>query len=152
MVNDMLKPSTSILAAAALLSILASGTARPAAADPLPPVKALGPDAFRPGEWTLRPLGARAGMKPRPICLISPERMARAGYFREQDCSYNVLADTREHATISYRCEGGWGRTEIRRDAADLYIVDAQGLLDNKPFARRAELKRTGDCKEAARR
>lgn len=120
-----------------------------ASADPLPAVKVFAQGAFRPGEWALRRAGRPAD---RRLCVLTPERMARAGYFENQDCTYTLLENDADRATVSYRCEGGWGLTEIRRDARDLYTIDAQGLRDGQPFARRAELSRTGDCKEAATR
>jgi hypothetical protein len=145
---------TALVAIAVAVAMLAGwrGAASPASAEPLPALKALSSGAFRPGEWTVRSLDHRLSEHDRSICLTSAERLARGGYFRDARCSYTIIEDTAERATINYRCEGGWGRTDIRRDADSLYIVAAQGLRDGQPFARRVELRRKGDCKEEAPR
>lgn len=62
-------------------------------------------------------------------------------------CQLNVLTDEPANAVVSYKCGSGLsGRTEIRRDAAGIYTVHAQGLDKALPFASHAEWRRVGPC------
>lgn len=122
-----------------LSAILLVAVAAPAAAPP--PLAAL--KGFRPGAWQVKAIGADSSSSQ---CLPEPSSMLLGGR-ASSDCSFNVISDGPNSATVTYRCAAGRsGRTAIRRDASGLFVVDAQGLENGHPFADRTEWRRTGDC------
>ena len=112
-----------------------------AVAQPIAP-KALA-DGFSPGQWKAVEVAVNQKAV-RTICLASQAQMATDG--RPADgCQMNVLTDEPGNAVVSYKCEGGLsGRTEIRRDAAGIYTIHAQGLDKGLPFASHSEWRRVG--------
>ncbi len=122
-----------------LLPALVVATAAAAAA--APPLAAL--KGFRPGAWAVKAVG---GTSSSSQCLADPSELLTGGR-AAQECSFSVIADGADAATVTYRCAAGRsGRTQLRRDAHGLYVVDAQGLENGHPFASRSEWRRTGDC------
>lgn len=122
-----------------LFAALLVATAAVAAAPP--PLAAL--KGFRPGAWQVKAVGAESSSSQ---CLADPSPLLIGGR-PGQDCSFSVISDGADAATVTYRCAAGRsGRTGIRRDAHGLYVVDAQGLESGHPFANRSEWRRTGDC------
>lgn len=98
---------------------------------------------FQPGAWAVKAVGANSS---RSQCLADPAALLTGGR-AGQECSFTVISDGGDAATVTYRCAAGRsGRTELRRDAHGLYVVDAQGLENGHPFANRSEWRRTGDC------
>lgn len=114
-----------------------------AVAQPIAP-KALA-DGFSPGQWKAVEV-AVTQKAVRTICLSTQAQMVTDG--RPADgCQMNVLTDEPHNAVISYKCESGLsGRTAIRRDAAGIYTIYAQGLEKGLPFASRSEWRRVGAC------
>jgi len=112
-----------------------------AAADAPPPLAALG--GFQPGAWQVKEIG---GTSSSSQCLADVLPMLIGGR-PAMECSFKAIADNPDSATLTYRCAAGRsGHTVIRRDTADLYTVDAQGLENGRPFASRTEWRRTGSC------
>lgn len=106
-----------------------------------PGLKAL--TGWRPGLWQAQ---AGDGHAAAPACLAGPESMLLGGR-ADAGCSFTVIADTDQSAVVTYRCaDGRQGRTEVRRDTADIYTVDAQGLEGGRPFAGRSEWRRLKGC------
>lgn len=118
------------------LLLMAAG----AAAAP-PAVGAL--KGFRAGAWQVKAIGGNSSSS---HCLSDPETLLTGGR-PAQECTFSVIADAQSSATVTYRCAAGRsGRTQVRRDASGLFVVDAQGLENGHPFANRSEWRRTGDC------
>jgi hypothetical protein len=106
-----------------------------------PPLEAL--RGFQAGQWQVKTIGATDVA---PQCLADAEPMLTGG-LRAEGCSFSVIANMKDGATVTYRCEAGRsGRTQIRRDAHGIFKVDAQGLAGGLPFASRTEWRRTGAC------
>jgi hypothetical protein len=125
---------------ATLLVPLLAGLSFPAAAE-APSLKVL--SDWQAGRWQAGMIGGRTG---RPLCLASPETLVAGGRPRP-GCSYTILENTESNATITYTCPAGrTGRTTIRRDALNIYTIDAQGIDSNLPFGDRAEWRRIGSC------
>ncbi len=121
-----------------LLTLLLAATPVVAQA---PTLQAL--DGFQPGRWQAKALGTDAGEN---LCLMSPEPMLTARH-QGQGCSFNSISDGASGAVVTWRCRTGQsGRTALRRDTADIYVVDAQGLDSNLPFSSRTEWRRQGSC------
>ncbi len=120
-----------------LALLLAAG---PAVA--VPSIQALA--GWRAGSWQ-----ERAGKGPPlpPVCLTSAERILLGSHGGARGCGFTVVRDGPDAAGVTYVCEGGrQGRTDLRRDTADVYTVYAQGLADKHPFANRSEWRRIGNC------
>lgn len=81
-----------------------------------------------------------------PICIADPETMLTGGR-PHAGCTFTVIHDEADSAAVTYRCPGGrQGRTTIRRDAQNIYMIDAQGVAHGLPFGDRAEWRRAGAC------
>jgi hypothetical protein len=112
-----------------------------AAADAPPPLAAL--SSFQPGAWQLKQIG---GSSSSSQCLADALPLLTGGR-PATECSFKVISDNPNSATVTYRCAAGRsGHTVIRRDTAGLYTVEAQGLENGLPFASRTEWRRTGNC------
>lgn len=104
---------------------------------------------WRAGVWQQTPEGGRAGAAK---CLDVPVVLLLGGR-ADAACRFSVIANHPEAASVTYQCaDGRQGRTEIRRDTADVYTVDAQGVEAGRPFADRSEWTRLGACHDRARR
>ncbi|QMW23547.1 hypothetical protein [Sandaracinobacteroides saxicola] len=104
---------------------------------------------FVPGAYEAREVGQDWGA--RSLCLDRPVQLLFDGDPPAAKCEWTVLGDEATKAAVSYRCNGKRsGRTDLRRDAAGVYVVDAQGIAGALPFARKSEYRRTGACRAPA--
>ena len=98
---------------------------------------------WQAGKWLVTSTDRRVGA---PLCLAGPEAMLTGGR-PAPGCVFTVIADEQDAATVTYRClHGRQGRTSIRRDAHNIYTVDAQGVAHGLPFGELAEWRRVGAC------
>jgi hypothetical protein len=122
-----------------LALVLSSSVA--VAAQSIPEMLAL--RGFTPGAWQVKPIGGQSSSS---HCLQSAAPMLM-GERPGEECSFTVISDGPDGATLTYRCAGGRsGRTSVRRDTKGIFTVDAQGLEGGKPFQSRSEWRRTGAC------
>lgn len=99
------------------------------------------------GQWELRERGARPpSATPRRVCVGDPTQLLQVKH-GDGGCSRFVIADTANHAVVTYQCEGrGNGRTDLRVETPRLVQIDSQGVANGAPFAVSIEGRRTGDC------
>jgi len=98
---------------------------------------------WQQGRWLASMVGGRTGA---PICLKDPEALLMGGR-PKPGCTYTIIEDRPIQATVTYSCPGGrTGHTVLRRDAGNIYTVDAQGVDGGLPFGDRAEWRRIGNC------
>lgn len=99
------------------------------------------------GQWELRERGARQpSARPHRVCVGDPSQLLQVKH-GDGGCSRFVIADTADHAVVSYQCEGrGNGRTDLRVETPRLVQIDSQGVANGAPFAVSIEGRRTGDC------
>lgn len=98
---------------------------------------------WQPGQWQSKGSGGQA---PVSMCLQSPDLLLLAGR-ANASCRFSTIEDATNAAVVTYQCsEGRQGRTELRRDTAELYTINTQGLEGGRPFAGRTEWKRLGSC------
>ncbi len=98
------------------------------------------------GQWELRERGSRPASAPRRICVGDPTQLLQVQH-KDGGCSRFVVADTSEHAVVTYQCNGrGNGRTDLRVETPRLVQIDSQGVADGAPFALSIEGRRTGEC------
>ena len=101
-------------------------------------------DSLTKGGWELRDRDTGATRK---ICVRSGREMIQLRH-TESGCSRFVVEDGRSEVTVQYTCRGnGYGRTNIRKESADLVQIDSQGIVDGRPFQFSAEARRTGACR-----
>lgn len=99
---------------------------------------------LEPGLWQLRNLDDRRLLP--PICLGDRNLLMQVQH-RNSPCSRLVIANDARGATVQYTCPaGGFGRTSIRVETPRLAQIDTQGIVENAPFAYRAEARRVGSC------
>jgi hypothetical protein len=99
---------------------------------------------LEPGLWQLRTTGQAGG--PQSICVADPNMLLQVQH-RSSPCSRLVLANEQNGATVHYTCPvNGFGRTSLRVETSRLAKIDTQGIMDNAPFAYRAEARRVGAC------
>lgn len=128
------------LGAAALLG----ATAVAHAAGALPALSRL-----EPGLWQVRELGPGRHKPPVRLC-ISDTAMLMQLQHRSAPCSRTVIASGASSATVHYTCPAnGFGRTSVRVETPKLAKIDTQGIMDNAPFAFRAEARHVGSCPNA---
>ena len=97
------------------------------------------------GLWQLRNLDDRRELP--PICIGDRNLLMQVQH-RNSPCSRLVIANDARGATVQYTCPaGGFGRTSIRVETPRLAQIDTQGIVENAPFAYRAEARRVGPCK-----
>jgi hypothetical protein len=100
---------------------------------------------LEPGLWQVRNLEER-GSAPQAICVADPAILMQVQH-RHSPCSRTVLANDAASATVHYTCPAhGFGRTSLRVETPRLAKIDTQGIVDNAPFAYRAEARRVGAC------
>ncbi len=120
--------------------LLALSLAAPALAAS-PALKAL--SGWKAGQWRASEIGGHPGALQ---CLRQPDAVLLAGR-PNASCQFSVIQDDAGTGVVTYRCgDGRQGRTEIRRDTADLLTVDAQGVENGRPFASRTEWSHAGRC------
>lgn len=100
---------------------------------------------LEPGLWQIRQLANR-GAPAKSICVADPAMLTQVEH-RNSPCSRLVIANEAESATVHYTCPAhGFGRTSVRVETSRLAKIDTQGIVDNLPFAYRAEARRVGAC------
>jgi hypothetical protein len=100
---------------------------------------------LEPGLWQIRDLGDPSAA-PQSICFADPTMLTQVQH-RNSPCSRLVLANDASSATVHYTCPAhGFGRTSVRVETSRLAKIDTQGIVDNAPFAYRAEARRVGAC------
>lgn len=126
-----------------LLSVLLLAMAGPAVAQ-APALSQM--KDWQAGAWEARPQGQKSGAS---RCLAAPDSMLFNGG-SGAGCKVTVISDTAGKGAISYSCpDGRSGRTDVRRDNEDTYMVDAQGVDSGLPFATRIDWRRVGACTAA---
>jgi hypothetical protein len=97
---------------------------------------------FPAGAWDVT---AGAGPARRHM-LADPSAMLFAGRTPGAGCRVTVVTDTPARAVVTWSCPGGdSGRSDIRRDHAGLYVVQAQGVSGRLPFATQSEFRHAGN-------
>jgi hypothetical protein len=100
---------------------------------------------LEPGLWQIRDLGEPKA-RPQSICVADPSILTQVQH-RNSPCSRVVLSNDAAGATVHYTCPAhGFGRTSVRVETSRLAKIDTQGIIDNAPFAYRAEARRVGTC------
>lgn len=100
---------------------------------------------LEPGLWQLRNLDRSSGA-PQSICVADPSMLLQVQH-RNSPCSRLVIANGATAATVHYTCPAnGFGHTSVRVETSRLAKIDTQGIIDNAPFAYRAEARRIGTC------
>ena len=95
------------------------------------------------GEWTVK---SRGNSPERKICVETGEELIQLEH-DSTDCSRYVVEDGASKVTVQYTCRGmGYGRTNIRRESAELVQLESQGIASGQPFKFAAEARRTGSC------
>jgi hypothetical protein len=131
---------------ALLALVAAAAVAAPAGSQQSGGLGALG--KLQPGLWQLRVLGGGA-LRPAPVCIGDPTILAQLQH-RNLPCSRLVVGRSPEGATVHYTCpSGGYGQTSLRVETPRLVQIDTQGIVDNSPFAYRAEARFVGACRGA---
>jgi len=98
------------------------------------------------GQWELRDREADRSAKPRRLCVSDPSQLLQVNHGDTQ-CSRFVVADTSDHAVVTYQCDGrGKGRTDLRVETPRLVQIQSQGVVDGAPYSVSLEARRTGDC------
>ena len=100
---------------------------------------------LEPGQWQLRDLDNNRATQ-QSICVAEPGALIQIRH-RGAPCSRLVVAQDTEAATVHYTCPAnGFGRTSVRVETPRLVQIDTQGIINNAPFAYRAEARRIGPC------
>lgn len=100
---------------------------------------------LEPGLWQIRDLADRSAA-PKSLCVADPDILTQVEH-RSAPCSRLVLSNDERSATVHYTCPAhGFGRTSVRVESSRLAKIDTQGIIDNAPFAYRAEARRVGAC------
>lgn len=101
-------------------------------------------DTLERGGWEVR---FRDGTPPRKVCVRSGRELIQLRH-DETGCNRFVVEDGNSEVTVQYTCRGnGYGRTNIRKEAAGLVQLDSQGIVDGRPFQFSAEARHTGSCR-----
>jgi hypothetical protein len=128
---------------AAIFVIDAPGLSQPekplAADKPMPSLARLDP-----GLWEIRPLGSSRAVH--NVCVTDPMMLTQIQH-PQAPCSRYIISDDAQGVTVQYTCSPtGYGRSSVRVETPRLAKIDTQGLMDNAPFAYRAEARRIGSC------
>lgn len=101
-------------------------------------------DSLERGAWEIR---YRDGTPPRKICVRTGRELIQLRH-DDSGCNRFVVEDGKSEVTVQYTCRGnGYGRTNIRKEAAGLVQIDSQGIANGRPFQFSAEARRTGACR-----
>lgn len=138
--------SSALKAMAALGTILViSGTV---VAQPQRPLLAFA--QLEPGLWQVRELN-NSHAPSRSVCIGDPTHLIQLEH-REQPCSRLIITNDPQAVTVHYTCpSNGFGRTSMRVQTPRIAKIDTQGIVDNAPFAYRAEARRMGPCRPQGR-
>ncbi len=106
---------------------------------------------LEPGLWQLRDLDAPKAAQ-QSLCVADPLLLMQLRH-RGAACTRLVVSDEERDAIVHYTCPAsGYGQTALRVETPRLAQIDTQGIIDNRPFALRAEARRVGPCQNSARR
>jgi hypothetical protein len=95
------------------------------------------------GRW--RVLDAE-GVELHSVCVGDPMQLVRLEH-RGGSCTEELISSDGTGGTVQYSCPGrGFGHTNIRIETPRLARIDTQGLVEGRPFAYRAEARRSGAC------
>jgi hypothetical protein len=115
-----------------------------ATADPADPDDRAALAELETGRWAVRDLDA--GVEREAVCIGDPLLLARLEH-AGASCTTEVLASGPKRAIVQYTCPGhGFGHSTLKVETPRLARIDSQGISDNRPFAFRAEARRTGPC------
>lgn len=105
---------------------------------------------LEPGLWQIRDVNKTSG-QPQSICVSDPSVLTQLQH-RQSPCSRFVITNEARLVTIHYTCSAnGFGQTSVRVETSRLAKIDTQGIVDNAPFAYRAEARRVGECGHAGK-
>lgn len=145
----MLRLAT-VMAAAGLLVALGVPTQATPPAQPATPAQSSGLtvlDRLQDGLWELR---FRDGSASRRLCLHDRWTVIQLQH-PDLACDRLVLENGLNVGLVQYTCRGkGYGRTTIRRETAQLFQVETQGVAGGLPYELTGEGRRIGDCPGAA--
>lgn len=128
------------------LGLFATSLAAMALAGTAPDLPALG--KLQDGMWELR---FRDGAPTRRLCLRDRWRLIQLEH-PDLACDRLVIENGSDSVAVQYTCRGrGFGLTRIRRESAQLFQLETQGLAQGVPFETSAEGRRVGDCLVAGR-
>jgi hypothetical protein len=100
---------------------------------------------LEPGLWQVREVGGRQAA-PFSMCAADPAMLMQIQH-RQSPCSRTVISGDATNVVVHYTCPAnGFGRTALRYETPRLAKIDTQGIMDNIPFAFRAEATRLGPC------
>ena len=106
---------------------------------------------LEPGLWQLRDLDAPKAAQ-QSVCIADPILLMQLRH-RSAPCTRLVVAEGERDAIVHYTCPAsGYGQTALRVETPRLAQIDTQGIIDNRPFALRAEARRVGPCENAGGR
>ncbi len=95
------------------------------------------------GLWDVRIRGEESHTR---ICVRTGHELIQIRH-RQAACSRTVIEDRPNLVAVEYSCaRGGYGRTSIRRESAQLVQIDSQGIQAGLPFHFNAEARRVGSC------
>jgi hypothetical protein len=101
-------------------------------------------DQLSAGRWEVR--FREAGVPPQRLCLANGQGLIQLRH-PGATCERFVVAGGPNAVVVQYTCKGrGYGRTQIRRESAQLVQIDSQGIANGLPFEFTAEARRVGDC------
>lgn len=99
---------------------------------------------FQPGLWKADPI-SNIGQAKR-MCLRSIDQLLTGGR-GGGGCTFTPIRSDATQTIVTWRCaDGASGRTQLRRDAANVYTIHTQGVDGGLPFMEHAEWRRTGEC------
>jgi hypothetical protein len=106
---------------------------------------------LEPGLWQLRDLDAPKAAQ-QSVCVADPILLMQLRH-RTAPCTRLVIAEGEREAIVHYTCPAsGYGQTALRVETPRLAQIDTQGIIENRPFAYRAEARRVGPCENTPRR
>lgn len=96
-----------------------------------------------PGSWEIR---NRSDNTRHRICVRDGREFIQLRH-RHPGCRRFVIEDTDNRVIVQYTCQGhGYGRTQIRKETAQIAQIESQGVVDGQPFQFSAEARRIGAC------
>lgn len=117
------------------------------------PTTAVAPDLpalgkLQDGVWELR---FRDGTPSRRLCLHDRWQLIQLEH-PDLACDRLVIENGADAVAVQYTCRRrGFGLTRVRRESAQLFQLETQGLAQGVPFELSAEGRRVGDCLVAGR-
>ena len=146
---ELVQKARSFVRMTPVLLLVASGSAVAAQSSGPSELKAV--KRLDAGQWEFRESGTTGGAV-RKLCLPDTRKLIRIQHPTGR-CSYLVLANEADQATVEYSCSGsGNGRTTITVETPRRIEVATQGLADGLPFHTEFDGRRVGVCHAGERR